>query len=120
MPKAEITIKACGGEHKLAWPIGALEEIAEVNDQFEEMARGFEQSLWRWPEVRVVLDAGLRCGGAKITSAEFIEDQGVRAAVQLAYRGLVCAFDLHDPGKNVLSPVEKKPSTTAASELQPT
>lgn len=98
MPKAELTVEACGGKHKLAFPIGALEEIAEVNDQFEEMARGFAQGLWRLSEVRTILDAGLRCGGAKITAADFIEDQGLKEAVRVSYRALVCAFDLHDPG----------------------
>ena len=125
MSLPEITVEAGGARHRLAYSIGAMEDVAKINDQFEELKQAFEFGRARWGEVTGILDAGFKAGGADMDGRRYIEACGYAEAVDLAYRALSLFFYRHDPGKNALGLVAQALAArltpaAAGSESTPT
>lgn len=105
MSQPEIWVETGGVRHRLVITIGAKEEIAKVNDQFQELRDGFLTGRQRDGEVKAILDAAFRAAGSDMDYDRYCMAEGWSECVDLAYRCLELFFYRHDPGKNALGPV---------------
>ena len=84
MAKPEITIEIDGKRHRLAMPLGALEDVAAVNPALGTVYMGLLMASWDLPEVAAVLNAGIRYGSRDITFEAIVEARGIGGAADIA------------------------------------
>lgn len=81
--------------YALELPLGALEEIAEVNPRIYEIYIAMHSAAWELRELTAVLRAGLNAAGHEgLEVGEVIEGLGVQPSLELARETLKLA--IHD------------------------
>lgn len=95
--RAEIEAQIGGETHKLALPIGGLEEVAKVNPYPVEVWEGLHRRIYRLDELIAVLRAGLKYGGSSLKAEAVIEGEGIARAAEIA-RDLMAAAFADDSG----------------------
>lgn len=116
--RGQLTVEVGGEEHQLALPIGALEEIAQINPRLEEVYMALKVDVggarvYHWQELVAVLKAGVKWGKAKTSHGAIIEALGVRPAADLAARLLGDALGVVEEAPEKKAEAAAKP---AASE----
>lgn len=93
--RAEVKCVIGGHERTLALPIQGLEEVAEVNPVFAEVLDVLKLNLWRVPEVKAIVTAGLKYGGdnSDLDFGKVYEELGMRKCAELATQLWVKAWE---------------------------
>lgn len=74
-----------GGRHvRLAMPLGAIEEVAAIDDQLGELAARLSSKAWRWSEAAGIVRIGLKHGESGVTLEEVVAERGTTGVVLLA------------------------------------
>lgn len=89
---ARMTAVVGGRDVSFAMPIGALEEVAEVNPRLGELRGVLVAGVWELRELKAVLAAGLKWGGSDATVSEVIEAEGLAGAARIAADLMGAAF----------------------------
>lgn len=109
-----------GREIEITLTLGQLDEIAQVNPQFEEMALAFRAGVWDWREVTGILSAALRPHRVKLETV--IAEVGAPGAKAMAARIWLAAMGVEPtegPAGNVeaVTGAETAVSSSAASSV---
>ena len=112
--RAEIVVELDGKTHKLAMPIGALEDVAKVNPYPVEVAISLAAGKYRLDELQAVLRAGCTWGNAETDATRIIEGEGLKTAARIASDLMKAAFK--DDGGNFVAAVNETTDTASPAE----
>ena len=108
--RAELSLRLCGGEHSLALPMGALEDIAEkIEPEVYMLMSRLATGKWKLSEVCGVLDTALKAGGSDITAEDIVHKEGLMRGAEVAFEILERALSGPPPKKTVAVAKKKKP-----------
>lgn len=83
----------CGHVHATAMTVEALAEIERHDPFFGKLIYRIADGTWSIGDLRTVLGAGLRAGGAAVSAQDVIDAEGLTRASEIAYQAFSAAFD---------------------------
>jgi len=98
--RAELMVEISGAEHRLALPLGGIEDIAKVNQAVGEVAQALQLGIWRMDELRAVWTAGIKYGGSSLKFEDAYEALGLKGCGEIARDLVLKAFEDDSPKKN--------------------
>lgn len=98
MPRG-VDVEVGGKRHRLACPIGFIEDVAKIDPRLGELAVRMAQNKWSHDEVTGILESGIRHGECDLTVAGLYDEKGLAECVMLATQLLVEAFGDADEGE---------------------
>jgi hypothetical protein len=104
-----------GGEHELALPIGALEDIARTQPQLEKLYIRIVGGEWTLGEIRAVIDAAIKWSSAPgLTFAGLVDYEGLARVKMVAVELFEAAWLSHEDRKKLAAPEAR--AATGATE----
>lgn len=90
--KAETTVEIDGETYKLAFPIGAFEELSLINPYLRRVATDLQGTDCNFKLARQITEIGLRYGGGPATVEYVYDKHGWAVFQEMALAALLCGF----------------------------